>query len=1480
MSPLKRNITRVVIFTSIVLFTAAISSGIYYLKIKKNEDIQNQLQFRELRVAADALDMSLAKLQQISQHFKNTLSCEFVDSNAGNNSGMQATSDTLKTSETVEAPEAVKSLLEALHVNSQWLKKCQAQLQARINQINQSQDLQSIRILDAINLIATSSTTTFEFSTNSNLYAHTYSPFKSDTLNAQDYVNFRLAVDANDLISSRVNRFSLVVLVNEKGELLGRKDYIHKDASTVDLRLTSLQQHFPEDAALIGTSIMRDVTIAGIEYRMYMHPLVGKNIGESQGKIYIAGLTPLSTINVNKLLISPVIIMWAVLALLLLIAFIPLLKLKFINSKYAFTNADVSQIVIGLVMFAGILSIAANQQMFYQYFMDTKVEQGKLIHKSISADFSNEISALEKHALSILASEKEQLSSSPHQYGKVVSDNANLPIFTNYVNPNLAFFDKDNTNTYIIEQLARLNEDAGFVKNANVHYIKQDLFINSKISLAGRAYFKRAMACETWQFAHHYESQKIDTKQTCEQSLFIQRINNIEDGRKTSMLAKPLFINAKDKNKQLLIFNTRLQTFMHRVLPLGFGFAVINETGDVLYHSDDEASLVENIFVETSQNKQLITAVNYHSQALSPIDLVLNYAGKEHIFITAPLVNKNLQNALPWHLVVFFDKQDLVMNNMLLVFLAVLILLAIIVPLFLLMRFIAHQKFWNDALYFKEKKVKRYPVWTLFFASLSVACLLSIGLIDDLLIRLIIWLGSCLGGILFLYKAHKTDLRPYYLMHYPQVSIIGAIAFFALLSVSTNMMDLPVTSSNKISALLGILFIVLAYLIVIKRRLVNKLNHYLGKSVSVPKAANNSNECKVRPRQYADDERFTAGFVAYLVSLVFLAGAVPAILVVNSTHGYLLQRQAQLQTIALNESVNNNIARQLQYLNYVEVNDNKIANARSRWNCDDWTKIFDSKLIATPEQTQHSPWINIKDDKACEQKDKAIIAPIHSAQNLTDDLLDRIFATLSIQDALGTKLTYLALNDMASSARKDNVTLYKSASFSLAFRPDLYMRAASLNAVVTLIIGMLLLIAFLYIVLKRLVVKRLLGEHVPDHFRVVRPCDAYSIESHRWPLLRKMSRPSDVDGKKAESSQLQSGMRILLLNANTNSAYRLFNALSIPIYNDKILHINDMIDLNAGIFTFEDSLRHQFTQQNSLIITIAVSGLDELSGQTEKRKLAVQALANLSNMRQLNIIVVADTGPGYRLLKQEAYEQDFVDNNKRRIDIDEKLSWSKLLTLFDKEYLWTPKQKHKLRSPLDIGKIIDYESKGWDELSLVKNKFFDYHLRIKSPRGSITDIQDYWLPEQVVEFFLVQARALYRKHWELCTVDEKVALWQLANGAKINPANAEVLQHLTRRGFIYRDQGWRLVNESFKRFVLSAESDNVVANWMDTTRSGLWPIIRIPLFTILFVLVVVIVYSSGFALNSVLGIATTTLGIIPLLLKNLSLLKTSGSIGD
>ncbi len=145
--------------------------------------------------------------------------------------------------------------------------------------------------------------------------------------------------------------------------------------------------------------------------------------------------------------------------------------------------------------------------------------------------------------------------------------------------------------------------------------------------------------------------------------------------------------------------------------------------------------------------------------------------------------------------------------------------------------------------------------------------------------------------------------------------------------------------------------------------------------------------------------------------------------------------------------------------------------------------------------------------------------------------------------------------------------------------------------------------------------------------------------------------------------------------------------------------------------------------------------------------------------------------------------------------------------------------------------------------------------------------------ECAVQYIATHAGPIYRRRWSFCTKGEKLLLYQLAKGLMINPENKEPLEHLMRRGFIRRDPSWSIVNDSFARFVLTAEPESVYQEWVTASEQSLFKILRIPLMTAVIVILGILMYSSQESTESFLALATSVLALLPLLLRNLSLVR-------
>ncbi len=92
---------------------------------------------------------------------------------------------------------------------------------------------------------------------------------------------------------------------------------------------------------------------------------------------------------------------------------------------------------------------------------------------------------------------------------------------------------------------------------------------------------------------------------------------------------------------------TRMLPFAHPVLPMGFGFAIVNDQGDVQIHSVASRNKRENLFRECDDATGVRAAVGTRM----PARLDVSYSGHDYRIFVMPLLDT------PWSLVVFRDKQ-------------------------------------------------------------------------------------------------------------------------------------------------------------------------------------------------------------------------------------------------------------------------------------------------------------------------------------------------------------------------------------------------------------------------------------------------------------------------------------------------------------------------------------------------------------------------------------------------------------------------------------------------------------------------------------------------------------------------------------------------------------------------------------------------------------------------------------------------------
>ena len=105
-------------------------------------------------------------------------------------------------------------------------------------------------------------------------------------------------------------------------------------------------------------------------------------------------------------------------------------------------------------------------------------------------------------------------------------------------------------------------------------------------------------------------------------------------------------IHLETSQFKVLAMSTRLSSIMDPALPMGFGFCIIDDKGEVWFHSNTKKNHQENIFFEVEHHGKLTAAVKGRAATFFSAE----YEGERARMYVQPLTG------IPLHLVVFHDK--------------------------------------------------------------------------------------------------------------------------------------------------------------------------------------------------------------------------------------------------------------------------------------------------------------------------------------------------------------------------------------------------------------------------------------------------------------------------------------------------------------------------------------------------------------------------------------------------------------------------------------------------------------------------------------------------------------------------------------------------------------------------------------------------------------------------------------------------------
>jgi hypothetical protein len=151
-------------------------------------------------------------------------------------------------------------------------------------------------------------------------------------------------------------------------------------------------------------------------------------------------------------------------------------------------------------------------------------------------------------------------------------------------------------------------------------------------------------------------------------------------------------------------------------------------------------------------------------------------------------------------------------------------------------------------------------------------------------------------------------------------------------------------------------------------------------------------------------------------------------------------------------------------------------------------------------------------------------------------------------------------------------------------------------------------------------------------------------------------------------------------------------------------------------------------------------------------------------------------------------------------------------------------------------------------------------------------------PEQVVSEVGERAAQYYYLEWRSCTQEECFLLTGLARDGMVNPKNTASLRQLLRRRLIVRDPQFRIMNESFRRFVLAQAGVSMREEWEAEAAGSGWGKVRGPFATVVVLVGLFLLATQQQFLQTSTGLLTAAGGCVAALLKLIGVVR--GRVSD
>lgn len=1209
--------------------------------------------------------------------------------------------------------------------------------------------------------------------------------------------------------------FDTLLLANTKGEVIYQQGI--RDLSVRQLgSLLDKSRVFPPRRGEMARSVTDllssssdsyPVELNGREYRLFVKPVElplrkpGSRTSEAHREQtwLICGLVPQKELVYKSLAVSSALLFFLLGALLLALLSWPFLKLKLIGEAQRVGLFDV--LLLGLCCVLGI-SVATLFVLDLQVFTDleeSSKQQAENLAERIEENLRAEIRAAYPVLTNLEATVFRVLAASPTEIAKETEGDRTIRQVVNNPTDLLRKLPAAFASYPLAQSFSLMGEDGRqFYKGATTETVPPSL------QLQERSYFKRARANDVWDLnalEDGYERRGAGMAGSSNRFI-LEPVVAWSSGIRMAVLAKPVTrktpegkpVEVKGNKPVVATLSIPMISLIDPVLPPGFKFAVVDnedENGKVLFHSDLERNSTEDFLAETDYDRRLRSAIF----ARRAETMRIRYWGEDYFASVRPV------QGLPWTVIALKDLKTLRAVNVdwLSTTLLFLLLYSGTLAALLVIVAVARPGYRAEWIWPDPRRLEDY-------AELGVSYLLTLGgfLLAAWVLRgsaelfVISVLVPALALVMAYVKLQKKG--------HGREKIALVMGCLLLLGLATALFQAPrEIGSGLVPVWLSLLLIVAGFLVVLK---------------VIPFRME-----WVVPSGCAEDigrdrRSINAVYCSCGILLLLLTAVLPTVgffETAHQIHSKSFVRHGQLK-LALEMKKRSARAQKAVAKAAIEVQE------CLRW---EWLTLGDDPLPATAEKCTPSGMKRGLDLYASSffatETDLTLPEPArkHCAcdrraeADLLSEFLEGVLPRGSAHAAEMRALLHPKASDCSwhwEEEKGDSLTLHSREYPDGPIHLTSTLSPSSQDGTSeSKHAGMLLAVGLSP---RQIPFLALLSVLLCLSIFLVR------FTSRRIFLIDLLE---PLGGELDETGPASTGRNLFFVSRGKQ--------WKREVDKDGFFwfHMRDLEDSEKGW----PAIRPDLVKEHRRVIL--VEGFEERIWDRDFNKKKLDFLESLVAMRDRTVIVISSVSPSPLL------SEDGRDGHSQPLSSATARRWRQLLssfTIFEEDLRMKPEDvKRHMTSTLEVvlesNQSQDEATAGTDARKINSKILREEAVNNPHLTAIAWDLDDkvrHLSREQILEEFGERAERYYQALWESCSPEEELVLEHLAEEGLVNEKSRRLIRRLMARGLVRRTPHFRLMNETFRRFVISSARRNEVLGLEKQAEPSAWDKLRGPFF--------------------------------------------------